>query len=390
MVAANAVAIEPVAEEPGPIQHRKVPPSSDFAHLLREVTRTTGKTYFAQVQELVRLASGPGRIGPFEFFLYRLFDDAIPAERKAAFVGRGLRGQLINKHFDPAVFDVGLDKLSFYARALELGLPAPRVLAVCHAERTFPGARALRGTDDLLAFLRDPSVYPLFGKPNSMSASVGVASMTRLHAGDDEIEMSDGRRFPVDRMAEELKRYFAEGYLLQTRLHPHPEIRAVSGDTLSTIRMMVLDLGDGPKVIRASWRVPVGENQADVAWRGNIMAAIDPATGVCERAGQGRGLERQSLDSHPDSGRPIVGMTLPDWAAACELAVSAAAKFPDLPLVGWDMALTDRGPVLIELEPDGGDPSVTQIASGVGLLDGPYAQFVEQVRKRGKFKPKRR
>jgi hypothetical protein len=273
---------------------------------------------------------------------------------------------------------------------MELGLPTPRVLAVCHVERTFPGAAALDTADKLAAFLRDASVYPLFGKPNRMSASVGTASMTRFHAKTDEIEMGDGRRFPTMRLVEELGRYFADGYLLQERLNPHAEIRAVSGGTLSTVRMMVLDLGEGPKLLRASWRVPVGEHHADVAWRGNIMAGLDPRTGVCDRAGSGRGLERVSIQNHPDSGRPIVGMTLPDWEAACALAESAAARFPELPLVGWDMALTDKGPVIIELEPDGGDPSVTQVASGVGLLDGPYAEFIAQVRQRGKFKPRRR
>ena len=51
------------------------------------------------------------------------------------------------------------------------------------------------------------------------------------------------------------------------------------------------------------------------------------------------------------------------------------------PLVGWDVAITPRGPVIIELEPDGGDPSVTQLASGRGLLDGPYGAWLKGLRK---------
>jgi len=373
-------------ESPGPIEHRRAPLSRDYAPMMRDVTEATGKTYFAQVKDILALATGPGALSPGEYFLYRLYDDAIPAARKAQFVGHKLRTKIVTGHFDPAIFEVGLDKLAFYARALELGLPTPRVAAVFHAERSLAGAHDLRTEADLGGFLRQAAAYPLFGKPNKLSASIGTVSLSAYHADADAVELGDGRRFPVSRMVAEIARYFPGGYMFQERLAPHAEVRAIAGSTLSTVRVMALDLGQGPQIFRASWRVPMSGKVADVSWRGNVMAAIDPATGRAERAGRGRGLQRVEIQDHPETGRPIVGTTLPDWADACALVTRAATAFAELPLTGWDVALTDRGPILIELEPDGGDPSVTQLASGVGLLDGPYATFVKQVTKRGKVK----
>lgn len=63
-----------------------------------------------------------------------------------------------------------------------------------------------------------------------------------------------------------------------------------------------------------------------------------------------------------------------------------ASALPKLTLTGWDVAIGPNGPVFIELEPDGGDPAVTQLASGEGLLSGPYGAFVE--RNRAKLKAK--
>ena len=42
---------------------------------------------------------------------------------------------------------------------------------------------------------------------------------------------------------------------------------------------------------------------------------------------------------------------MPDMAGICELCTTAHRRLlPDVPLVGWDVALTsDRGPVLLEL-----------------------------------------
>ena len=54
---------------------------------------------------------------------------------------------------------------------------------------------------------------------------------------------------------------------------------------------------------------------------------------------------------HPDSGHPIEGLTLPFWKAALDLAVNAHREFQEMPSVGWDVAITEDGPVLVEGNP---------------------------------------
>lgn len=369
-----------VAADDGPIRHSKEAPSSDYATMLQQVARSGGKSYFAQVREIYALKFGPGKLAPIEYFHYGLYEDALSPTEKAAFVGHNLRAEINRTRLDSRAFTVGTDKIAFYARAAELGLPTPAARMLCHPERTLPGALAVRSPDALVDALRDPAAYPFFAKPAALSASVGTASVERWRPDSDVIEMSDGRCFPVGDFARETARYFAQGYLIQHRLSPHSEIAAIAGPTLSTVRMMVLDAGQGPQLLRATWRVPVGDYGADVLWRGNMMADVDVETGVAVRAVRGRGLTRELVDAHPGSGAAVVGAALPCWAEARALALRAAAAFPELPLTGWDVAITDRGPVIIELEPDGGDPSVTQLASGRGLLSGPYGQWLKSRR----------
>jgi hypothetical protein len=308
-------------------------------------------------------------------------DDLTPAQ-KAAFVGHNLRVQINNTRLNDAALQVGIDKIAFYERAQELGLRVPATRALYHADRNLTGARPLADAEALADFLRTPSAYPFFAKPNSLSASVGTASAAGYHSASDEIQMSDGRRFPVDRLVTEMARYLRKGYLIQDRLSPHPDIAAIAGPVLSTVRMMCLDRGQGPELIRATWRVPAGGAQADVLWRGNLMADVDPLTGRAAVAVRGRGMSREAHESHPDSGALIAGAQLPRWDEARNLVLQAAACFPELPITGWDLAITDDGPVLIELEPDGGDPSVTQAASRRGLLEGPYGEFVRSLRRK--------
>ena len=44
----------------------------------------------------------------------------------------------------------------------------------------------------------------------------------------------------------------------------------------------------------------------------------------------------------------ITGLKLQGWKASVDLALDAHEKITDLPTVGWDVAQTDEGPILIE------------------------------------------
>jgi hypothetical protein len=370
----SAAAQPTLDAETGPIRHVLETPEFDFATMLRRVSEAGGKSYFAQVREIYALKYGPGRLTPFEYYFHRLFDDELTLRQKGAFVGASLRAEVSRNPLNEAAFRA--DKLAFYARAHTLGLPTPATLAVCHAERDLPGAVSLRTPADLAAWLRGPAAYPLFAKPNGLTAGLGSASVSRYLAKTDELEMGDGRRFPVGRFVGEVERYFPDGYLIQARHEPHVAIRSLSGSVLSTVRMMVLDSGEGPRLIRATWRAPVSDPGAGGVWRGHMMADVDPVAGVAVRAIRGHGPDQELVDVHPDTGRPIKGAQLPCWDEACALALQAAKAFPKLPLTGWRIAITDHGPIIVDLEPDGGDPAVTQAASGRGLLSGPYGDFV--------------
>lgn len=364
----------------GPIDHSKKLPSFDYMTMMRQVALDGGKSYWAQMREIYELKLGPGKLAPVEYFYYGLYDDAMTRDEKRGFVGTNLRAEVNAALLDREFFGVGKDKVAFYAFAAGMGLPIPRTYALYHPSRFLGGAKRLASIEAFAAFLRDGANYPLFTKPANLTASVGVASLSRYHAGDDTVELIDGARFPVMRFVEETDRYFDTGYLVQERLAAHSALASLTGAQLSTIRMMVLADEGAPRIIRATWRVPSGEHAADVMWRGNLMAALNPETGLVERVIRGRGLERAEVETHPMTHARLLGVPLPLWRETCELTLKAAACVPKLALTGWDIAIAENGPVVIELEPDGGDPAVTQLASGKGLLDGPYGAFIDRRR----------
>jgi hypothetical protein len=68
------------------------------------------------------------------------------------------------------------------------------------------------------------------------------------------------------------------------------------------------------------------------------------------------------------------------WDEVKQVARSAAAAFPYAHTVGWDIGMTDRGPVIIEGDVTWGDFEIQILR---GLNQGAYRELVEQLQARG-------
>jgi hypothetical protein len=141
--------------------------------------------------------------------------------------------------------------------------------------------------------------------------------------------------------------------LLQPRLANHPELARLVGDaTLSTVRVITVRSRSGaPEVVGAFLRTSVGDAAIDSFTQGGLSCNVDLDTGRLGPAYTKAGQRPALL--HPRTGVPFEGFTLPFIPQAfrwCSLAheVFAAMDLRRVPVVGWDLALTGEGPLLVE------------------------------------------
>jgi len=88
-------------------------------------------------------------------------------------------------------------------------------------------------------------------------------------------------------------------------------------------------------------------------------------------------LSRRLVEQHPDSGVRLPGFELPQWSEIVTLCREAALIFPQIRIQHWDVAVTDRGPVLLEMNSEGAIDFL-QFAHDQGLLDSTLKAFVEK------------
>ena len=73
----------------------------------------------------------------------------------------------------------------------------------------------------------------------------------------------------------------------------------------------------------------------------------------------------------PGTDKTFVGFKLPHWPQIKEVALKAARVLPWARAIGWDIAIADRGPVLIEGNAEW-STSLLQIPAPRGLMTGEF------------------
>lgn len=93
-------------------------------------------------------------------------------------------------------------------------------------------------------------------------------------------------------------------------------------------------------------RIGQGNTFVDNGGAGGILAPIDLETGIIHSIPMDKLLNKYII--HPDTGVQIIGYKIPRWNEAIALARKLAYVVPSVRYVGWDLALTDDGWIMIE------------------------------------------
>jgi hypothetical protein len=328
-----------------------------------------------QLCEMVQLRRPPNRLSAEEYAAYGLGD--LSWEEKSRFLGaRAITAMAAANDLRSEV--LSHDKLIAFTLLRAYGAPFPEVKAVGHPSRCFPGARSLRSVEAVSSYLSTEAEFPIFIKPNAGNGGFGSIWV-------DGYE--DGRLLLRDGTTVELEAYFdkwqrRQGLVFQAIAWPHPEIATIFGPRLSTARMVVLVLESGPVVHRAALRIPAGSNMIDNFQHGasgNLLGAVDVDTGaLCNVVGKRNG-ELKPVPAHPDTGRAMLGMTVPQWDEAKQICMRMAPLFPGFRLQSWDVAFTDQGPQVMEVN-SAGDFDVVQLACRCGIADQTWWQLCREPR----------
>ena len=135
--------------------------------------------------------------------------------------------------------------------------------------------------------------------------------------------------------------------LLEEFVVQHPDIMAVSPSGLNTIRIFTQIENGKIHYLGARFRITINSEVDNMA-AGNPAAPIDLETGIVNGAAVFSDITREPISVHPVTNANIVGFQIPFWKETIEMMEKAVFVSPENRSVGWDVAITERGPELIE------------------------------------------
>ena len=122
------------------------------------------------------------------------------------------------------------------------------------------------------------------------------------------------------------------------------------------MRLVLIQDERGVEVIGALWKLATGANDVDNTRgysTGNLTGGIDFESGRLCKVLNGYWPHAEIVTKSPDTHRSFEGFVVPYWAEVVALCTRAAAVFPLLRIQYWDIAVTDDGPCILELNDEG-------------------------------------
>lgn len=89
----------------------------------------------------------------------------------------------------------------------------------------------------------------------------------------------------------------------------------------------------------------------DNAAKGGIFASVDVEKGIIESDAFNEFGERFSV--HPDSGMAFKGFQIPDYEEVLRICQEIASVMPSMKYISFDLAYSDKGWVIVEINPSG-------------------------------------
>lgn len=190
----------------------------------------------------------------------------------------------------------------------------------------------------------------LFVKPANGRGGRGAERWDCVAPG--EFAGLDDQRLSSEALMEHLReRANRRPIIVQRRVEPHSALTELTSGALPTVRVTTcLNERGHAEIVGAVFRMAIGGNRTvDNLHAGGIAANVDLGRGSLSSASDlGMDAKLGWLDRHPDTNARITGTILPLWSETKTLAILAHRSFADRVLVGWDIAITDEGPLIVE------------------------------------------
>lgn len=196
----------------------------------------------------------------------------------------------------------------------------------------------------LLSFINCVKKFVI--KPNAQGGGRGIEVATVQ--GDNIVirRNADEKRGRIDDFA---KQWINEDVVLEEHISQHNVLNVIYPLSVNSIRIHTVNINSNVEIVLENM-IRFGSNNGNIDFDNALSLLVDQQGRIGEYAIQILDDVSQTkiFTVHPDTGVRFKDYQIPCWEEAKKLVIDAAKIMPEVCYIGWDVAITDNGPVIIE------------------------------------------
>lgn len=277
------------------------------------IAKKTNKNKWALMADmcccLIKYSASPNNYEKFEFY-------NLTKAQRATYVTYGLSQKMIKKFNNPADIDVFENKLRFAEEFSDM------------FNRDYLSADDIT-YENFKNFCEGKEKFICKPYGGSQGADIKV------------FRLSDN----FEEIFNEIKREYPLGFMLEEWIPQHQVLSDIYPDAVNCLRVITVYDGNETHLITGGVTFGISTEIANGS-QPSIVAPVNFETGVMYKPAATFGSELYEF--HPKTNAKIKGVKLPYWNEIVEMLKKVCAKVPTVGYIGWDIAITPDGPVIIE------------------------------------------
>jgi hypothetical protein len=231
------------------------------------------------------------------------------------------------------------------------GLPHAATLGFFNRKKGVLNGSAVKlSEENLTSFFKDAD-FPIVIKPIDGANGIGFDVIVKF---DNKKNTVSTRKLGTISVNSFISCLFdnledPDGYVLQDYIVQHHDLSAFYEHSVNSLRVVTfMDNDKKISVDCALMKFGAGKAITDNDnVGGRVFAFMDTNDGSLSKGFTGS-FSQLPIEFHPDSKMRIFQYTVPFWKESLELAMSAHQVLPYPRHLGWDIAISEKGPLIIE------------------------------------------
>jgi hypothetical protein len=184
--------------------------------------------------------------------------------------------------------------------------------------------------DDFKKFMNNKEI--IFVKPNDGQSGIGIERLEK------------GKFKSINKMFEYIKeKNFG---VAEEQITQHRSLAKIYPLSVNCLRFVTLVVNNKVYFPYVIFKTGDKGNYVDNTSRGGMFCPVDIKTGKISNVAQDYKLNY--LERHPYTNFKFVGFQIPYFKEAMKMVKSAAKEVKEVKFIGWDVAITNKGPCIIE------------------------------------------